>query len=440
MCLLFVWAFFLSMCVACGKEESSTIQLMFPVGDCSNVTVSDGKTIRGVAFDESNCAEIRFPDAKIGYYTLRVSRARWLLFVKRGEDLTVKTTLADGALRLLFEGKSANENTYLNGTREIARCSLDSIAEFSGCVAKLQELKERQELALEQKGFDRAFVELEKKRLECKRNLLLANWIGVQYKDDARAKREFLRKMVVEDEEALVVPEYIEYLRGVIGLLYDYQWYAEDADSKLEEVVKYVDSEIGSDLIAERLLVSWVFPVVDRKGIVRGEVVDKIVRDRVKDDGFLSEYEELVAKWERLLPGKPMLNFEYEDKEGEKVRLESFRGKYVFLDLWATWCIPCREELPYMQKLERDFAGRGIEFVSISIDREKEDWSRMVEELQLGGVQLYAGSDASLTDFLNSTAIPRFVLIDREGRIVDVNMTRPSNPVTAEALWKLKGI
>lgn len=146
-----------------------------------------------------------------------------------------------------------------------------------------------------------------------------------------------------------------------------------------------------------------------------------------------------VAK-ERCKPGTPMFNFQYQDVDGHAVSLKDLKGKYVFIDVWATWCGPCCAEIPYLQKLEKLFSKKKIVFVSISVDNNTGTWKRMVKEKQLGGIQLNYGGNSRLLDEFGITGIPRFILLDKKGRIVNARMTRPSDEATEKTLSGLKGI
>ncbi|MBK0369356.1 TlpA family protein disulfide reductase [Flavobacterium agrisoli] len=129
--------------------------------------------------------------------------------------------------------------------------------------------------------------------------------------------------------------------------------------------------------------------------------------------------------------GKPAPEFEYENHDGSKTKLSDLKGKYVYIDVWATWCGPCRMEIPYLKKAEEAFHGQNITFVSISIDAAKDHdkWKKFVTDKQLGGVQLLADKDWN-SDFVTAlgiTGIPRFILLDPAGNILDANATRPSS-------------
>lgn len=121
----------------------------------------------------------------------------------------------------------------------------------------------------------------------------------------------------------------------------------------------------------------------------------------------------------------------YENFKGGKTSLDDLKGKYVYVDVWATWCGPCKTEIPFLKEIEKAYQGKNIEFVSISVDEAKshDKWFQMVAEKELGGIQLFSDknwkSDFILAYKINS--IPRFLLIDPQGNIVSPDAPRPSS-------------
>ncbi len=131
-------------------------------------------------------------------------------------------------------------------------------------------------------------------------------------------------------------------------------------------------------------------------------------------------------------------SFDYINYAGGKTKLEDLRGKFVYIDVWATWCGPCRGEIPFLQKVEEKYKGKNIAFVSISIDVQKdfEKWKTFVKDKSLSGIQLFADKDWN-SDFTKSfgiNSIPRFILIDPTGKVVDADAARPSDPKLVEKL------
>ncbi len=138
-----------------------------------------------------------------------------------------------------------------------------------------------------------------------------------------------------------------------------------------------------------------------------------------------------------LKKGKPAPGFTYPNLEGEMVSLKDFKGSYVYIDAWATWCGPCIKEIPQLKKLHDRFKDENIEFVSISLDKskDKQKWKQMVNNKNLKGHQLYAKGKAfkaKLAQDYMINSIPRFILIDPEGKIVDANAPRPSGNIGAK--------
>lgn len=145
--------------------------------------------------------------------------------------------------------------------------------------------------------------------------------------------------------------------------------------------------------------------------------------------GLIKYYEEVQES--NKMNNSPSPSFDYVNYAGGKSKLEDFRGKYVYIDVWATWCGPCRQEIPFLKKAEEKYKGKNITFISISIDKlkDQEKWKTMIKEKELGGVQLFADNDwnSKFVQDYKITGIPRFILIDPKGNIVKADAARPSS-------------
>jgi thiol-disulfide isomerase/thioredoxin len=141
---------------------------------------------------------------------------------------------------------------------------------------------------------------------------------------------------------------------------------------------------------------------------------------------------------QKKLNGAQSPSFDFENYAGGKTKLEDLRGKYVYIDVWATWCGPCRGEIPFLQKIEEKYQGKNIAFVSMSVDvlKDHDKWKTFVKDKSLGGIQLFADKDWS-SDFTKAfgiNSIPRFILIDPAGKVVSADELRPSDPKLQEKL------
>lgn len=109
---------------------------------------------------------------------------------------------------------------------------------------------------------------------------------------------------------------------------------------------------------------------------------------------------------------------------------------------WATWCTSCIEQTPYFEKLEEEFHNKKIVFVSISVDRHREVWERLVKAEKKRILQWVCpeGEKAPILRDFGILTIPRFILLDKKGRILESNFGMPAWSQTEKALSELEGI
>jgi thiol-disulfide isomerase/thioredoxin len=131
---------------------------------------------------------------------------------------------------------------------------------------------------------------------------------------------------------------------------------------------------------------------------------------------------EEARRTERVPDGAAAPSFQMKRHEGGMVSLEELRGKVVMLDFWATWCPPCKAEMPALVKLAKEYEGRGLVFVAASRD-DMPDAPTLVEDFvnrhlpELGHYVVYA-PDEMATAFQVSV-LPTLYFLDRQGRVVD---------------------
>lgn len=160
------------------------------------------------------------------------------------------------------------------------------------------------------------------------------------------------------------------------------------------------------------------------------------------DERTLSAVTKIHEKHQKLKPGMPSPKFTtYEDTKGGKVALDDFKGKYLYIDIWATWCTPCKREIPALKALEEKYHDKNITFMSISIDTDKtkEAWKKMVVDMELTGVQIISdkSSDSQFMQDYDASSVPRFIILDTEGNIVNAKAPRPSDPEIENIFNKL---
>lgn len=135
-------------------------------------------------------------------------------------------------------------------------------------------------------------------------------------------------------------------------------------------------------------------------------------------------------------PGTDLSHFSFKNAQGKEVTLSDFKGKYIFIDLWSTGCNPCVGEIPYLRDMEKKLAGKPIKWVSISLDIKKQAWTDFLEKNKMAGTQLICdkGFKHPFIKQVGMGGIPQFLLLDKEGKVIDANTLRPSNPILGEML------
>ena len=206
------------------------------------------------------------------------------------------------------------------------------------------------------------------------------------------------------------------------------QYEFDDPWGKILSDFKALKSENIKQALAP-LIIEGVSPT---SASATNEEIIALVKQLVKDNDLLntlSKHIDLVNKLKagQPFPALPALT-DLNDKEVKYEQLP-LKGKLLFIDIWATYCPDCRKELPALEALQEDYKAEPITFVSISVDRDKEAWKTMVKEKKLGGIHLYASPETKelYKELYDLRSIPRYMLIDEKGNIINANLPMPSD-------------
>jgi thiol-disulfide isomerase/thioredoxin len=99
------------------------------------------------------------------------------------------------------------------------------------------------------------------------------------------------------------------------------------------------------------------------------------------------------------------------------IALKTLAGKVVLLDFWASWCEPCREELPELEKLQKEYAARGLVTVAVNLDQERAAAERAAKKLGLGAVSVALDASGNVADKYDLPKMPSLFVLDRAGVI-----------------------
>ena len=154
------------------------------------------------------------------------------------------------------------------------------------------------------------------------------------------------------------------------------------------------------------------------------------------DKSFLRYIKKSFAKKRKEIKNKKDFEIKYKDLNNKSLSIKKFKGKYVFVDIWATWCKPCTEEIPFLKKIQKKY--KDLIFLSVSIDKDRAKWKKFVQENKLKGYHICTDGDNSILKNLQLFGVPSFVVYDKKEKKMKVNVPRPSSKDIFKFLDSLK--
>ena len=395
-------------------------------------------------FDANGVANYDNPDIKTrtsmilylgGYRTSHV-------FVEPGQTLTVKFTKdkADGTLKPTYKGKNAvlteltNQLTEYSPSRNVGRHVMsgqkDSATYETELARQTSEMKRLNKIARQIKDkTDQA------RQLKLVKEKYLANCISLYLK---RAQEDGIAP--INDSE----------LQGFLAQI-------DPNDSTLDErlLSLYLNAKYPIVVNSESALNTWMDTRID---IILQYITEPSIRaDRLQaiayrlangsasdldidrlwarlqevgGDAVTAPYQKLIDAKKKTAPGTPCPDFTFTDADSTEHRVSELFGRTLMIDVWATWCGPCKAEIPYIEKLVEAYKDDSrLQFVSISIDTDRQAWLNKIAADKPQWPQYHVAGDAykALLDGFAITGIPHFIIINPDGTIGSPDAFRPSD-------------
>lgn len=382
-----------------------------------------------------------------GYYSVNHGRESSSLYLTPGYNLNMNLNTNEFDETISYSGDGAENNNYLaakylaneNANLDYAKIFALEEAEF---LATMDDLKnDKLKLLNNTLGLSEAFKIQEKKSIEYEYFSDLQNYWSYHYyyakKEDFTPSEDFIKKFstidFINQEDYASLDSY----KQLVQSYYSNKISKSDNPSEIfDDLNKNGFTELKEDL-ANSLRYN-IGPSNEHNEAYYNGLIAMSNDEKFKED-ITTKY----IKVKKLAKGMPSPEFvEYENHKGGTTSLDELKGKYVYVDVWATWCGPCIREIPSLKEVEKQFHDKNIAFVSTSIDKAKDHntWVEMVKSKELGGIQLMADNDWN-SQFVKDYAIegiPRFILIDPNGNIVSADAPRPSDPKLVKMFEELK--
>jgi len=392
---------------------------------------------KSLTLDEHLLREIRLSEGRFSFThelsqarsaMLEMNGRRYMLFLEPGQDLQLKVDETDS---IRMEKDHQKNNTvfleYQAAFSPFFRSALDYSLPPSQFVEQVDSIKQKKE------GF-----------LDVRRNLIsesLENYLehDIVYhaaKEKIYYARRFARHLVknkdeyfsfledteVQNEEAVRNVNYLSFIDNYINYLFLKKIYSGE--------FLYESQNVVMDKIARRKLQGEVLEQFQTENLALGarhdwdkdsfrKTVDRFLEES-RSEYLKNLVKQKVAKYldAPLAKGKIAPGFTLQNKTGKKYKLKDFRGKYVVLDFWASWCGPCKRSIPRMISLAEKHKDSTV-FVFISINQNAEDWRKASENLNIPQPSLIINdSTRQAYGFDRTVSVPFYLLLDKQGRVV----------------------
>ena len=374
---------------------------------------------------------------------LSIAKEKTSLYLQPGDQIKVTVNLKkEGSERVVFKGNRAIENNYQYAMSRLALLQQELMSgKYETFKDYQKELDERIQVAEEM------LEKVADKQLQTK-------WAHLQNVIPYYLGLDYYRIMYrIDPDKVYSDPDFVSFIQSIdlndrdqvdynviFGVI---NWYLDkdnetdtrdrsiryfetvekvisDQQVKNEHVTAYMNWKLQGDKTPD------IQEVFDKYKVVCTDSV-AIAVCQEKLDKYLNYF--------KIRNGIEAPDFEMLDVNGQKYRLSDFRGKMVYIDVWATWCAPCKAEIPHVAALHEKFKNDNrIVFISISVDTRVKAWKKMVEEKNLAWQQFIVegGTNSFFYKQYAIEFIPRFMLIDKSGIIVEVDYMKPSVPGCAD--------
>lgn len=421
---------------SCSKSDVVQVSGRIENGD-SIVSILVDDSIYTLSLDQQGFFSGKIDMVKGGYATMLHNALN--LYLSPGEDLEIYVNAKNFSGSLYFRGSLGGINSYLKEQEIAVFFDKDYYAlneeEF---VQKMRALIDEKVKLLEAKNFDDSFTELEKQRIGYSiavRASLYPSFRRNMYPDEdyrpGSVFSDFLSSFSINNERLIGAKDYRDFLLNYVYIQGSRG--AQGWENYSDGIADYILATVNSQTIKSFLLTQLVYNYIcENNGIEGADYLLSVFHQECTDPNKIAYIDGMVELWEKILPGHDAPDFALRDTEGKTVTLEAFRGSYLYIMVWATWCVPCKSELPYLNLLQKKYAGKNIQFLTVAVGRnadEQNTWLNFLHQNPYAGNHTFSGAADKFAEDYMIISVPRFILIGPDGKILNSNAPRPSGQI-----------
>ncbi len=395
-------------------------------------------------------------DIPSGYYNLKHGNQTTKIYLVKGMDLKIKINNEEFDKSISFIGDYYNENNYLKQKSLFDERNKENFKEmfsknekdFIKNISDLIEIRSTfiDSFENENKKLNRNFKKMELNDLNYRYFYYLFNY-ETAYKYYTK-KEPLLSEAFLNDYENFDYLDDYSFKNSTYYKSIVLSYFLNSEKFMLGEFKDLEDlSKSKSILIKEEVANQGKYYLTSK--IDNIDELYNLILDLSSKTETKNELTKIYENINKILPGNSSPEFiNYENFLGGNNSMSDYYGKYIYIDVWATWCGPCIREIPYFEEIQKIYENKNIHFISISIDDKKRPvynyskWLNYVKENNLSGIHLFA-DNAWNSDFIkayNINSIPRYLLIDIDGKIISADAPRPSDNDLLEKINSLKHI
>lgn len=399
--------------------------------------------------DEQNSFSMELILEEPTYATFSHGREITKLYLEPGKAVTLSLDTEEFDESLHFEGSGSAANNFLaayflkfldgNQAQEKMK-SLEPTAFRAYADAKKEEKKAF--LEAQKEGLSAEFMSWMTSKIDYewgnelrKYPMLYAHYNKIKKPDLPKNYYSFGKELALDRKDLLSLDEYQQYMYHRINELY-----VEETSSMAVPPSKtaYINGQydfaakhLGGETLGffrHKLL----YEGMRYRGVEVYEQAYKRFLATTKVPEYRKSLEETYNQMAHLTAGNMAPAFTLPKLEGGELSMEELKGKVVYIDFWASWCGPCIGEMPSAKKVKEHFKDQSdLAFVYISLDDDEDSWRTMVEKQEIEGIHLLSkGWKSEAAEAYAIQGIPRYVLLNKKGQIIDAQMSRPSDANT----------